>query len=363
MLSGPFLLLLAAAGALETDPGAGDTPVPALERAAPPTLAAGTFEGVLPCADCPGIRHRLTLSSDRTYHLQTEYLDRPHGVRDEIGSWASSPDGKTLVLEGSREGARYFAIAAADRLTQLDTRGDVIASPASHDLVRVAAPSPVEPRLALSGLFTYMADAALFEECRTRRRMPVATEGGYQALERAYLAERAAPGAAVRAHVEGRIVDRVNMEGPARPTLVVERFLELQPRETCPPRFAAVALEGTYWKLTELEGAPLAPDPARPAREAHLVFGRDPRRASGADGCNAMVGGYELEGTRLKFDQLAGTRMACPDLGNLDQLFRQALARTASLRLLGPALQLRDGAGVLLARFAAVPRPAGASRP
>ncbi len=30
---------------------------------------AGVYEGVLPCADCPGIQTRLTLSRDETYEL------------------------------------------------------------------------------------------------------------------------------------------------------------------------------------------------------------------------------------------------------------------------------------------------------
>jgi len=37
-------------------------------------------------------------------------------------------------------------------------------------------------------MFRYLADAAQFEECLTGRSYPVAMEGDYLALERAYLA-------------------------------------------------------------------------------------------------------------------------------------------------------------------------------
>ena len=37
---------------------------------------AGSYEGVLPCADCPGIRTRVTLSDNGRYEKQTQYLDR-----------------------------------------------------------------------------------------------------------------------------------------------------------------------------------------------------------------------------------------------------------------------------------------------
>ena len=33
---------------------------------------AGTYEGVLPCADCPGTKTRLTLNQDGSYRLVTQ---------------------------------------------------------------------------------------------------------------------------------------------------------------------------------------------------------------------------------------------------------------------------------------------------
>jgi uncharacterized lipoprotein YbaY/heat shock protein HslJ len=336
--------------------GAGTTVELRLERVPPPAAPSGTFEGLLPCADCPGIQHRLTLSADQTYHLRTEYQDRPDGVFDEIGSLAVTADGTTLVLEGGPAGARYFAIAGPDRLTQLDTKGDPIATAANLDLARVASPAPVEPRLALHGLFSSTVDAAVLEECRTRQKLPVAAEGEYPALESAYTANRPGPGQPVYAVVEGRIASRVPAKGAARPTVVVERFVELRPGASCPTRFAAASLESTYWRLVELEGAPLPPTERPQRREAHLMFGADPRRVIGADGCNGMVGEYEADDVRLKLDKLAGTKTACPDAGGRDQQFRQVLAKASGYRVLGPELQLRDKDGAVLARLVAVPR-------
>jgi copper homeostasis protein (lipoprotein) len=353
---GCFLLLLTLAAAPEENVITGAKPAPG------PAGPTGTFEGLLPCADCPGVQHRLTLSPDGSYHLRRKYQEKPNGTVDEVGSWALSSDGKVLALQGDRDGARYFSVASADRVTQLDTRGRPIPSAASLDLRRSASPAPIEPRLALEGLFRYMADAAIFEECRTRRKTPVAMEAAYLALEKAYTAKRDEAGQAVYAVVEGRIVERVNMEGPARPTLVVERFSELRPDETCPPRFANAPLGGTYWRLAELDGAPVPPEEKSPKREAHLVFAANPRRVAGADGCNALTGPYTLTGSKIGLGRLAGTLMACTETGDRDQRFRQALAKAASYRTLGPELQLLDAEGRLLARFEAVPRSKAVTR-
>ncbi len=322
----------------------------------PFTLAgeiAGSFAGVLPCADCPGIDYRVDLFSDGAYYLRPRYLEKPDGASDDVGSWVLSSDGSTLVLKGAREAPLYFAwVDDGRKLTKLDLEGRPIVSTQNHDLTRVADPAPFEPRLSLRGEFTYMADSPVFEECLTGRSLPVAMEADYVALERAYGEERAEPGQAILAGIEGRIVERVNMEGPKRPMLVVERFVGLFPEATCPDRFAARPLEGTYWKLTFLNGTPVVPRQRR--NEAHLLFGPEGRLA-GADGCNRMFGSYELEGNGIRFDKMGGTLMACPEPSR-DREFKGALDKAKTWRILGSLLELRGEKDDILAKFEAVPR-------
>jgi copper homeostasis protein (lipoprotein) len=332
---GRFLLFLLAAGA----PSQAETEI------------SGSFEGTLPCADCPGIVYRVDLFTDRAYYLRTRYLDRD-GIFDDIGSWALSSDGRTLVLKGGREAPLSFSWTDGGRaLTKLDLEGRPIESRGNHELTRVADPTPLEPRLTMRGMFTYMADTAVFEECLTRRRLPVAMEAEYISLERAYTENRAEPGQAIAANVEGRIVERVHVEGPARPMLVVERFLGLSPGERCGDPFATEPFESTYWKLTLLNGAAVVPVERRV--EAHLLFESEGRLA-GSDGCNRLFGSYSLEGEKIQFGRIGSTMMAC--LNTRDREFVEALGKSATWRVLGPHLELRSDDGVLLARFEAVPR-------
>ena len=46
---------------------------------------AGTYEGTLPAADCPGIKTVLTINADSTYQLKQDYIDRKDG-HDEAAS-------------------------------------------------------------------------------------------------------------------------------------------------------------------------------------------------------------------------------------------------------------------------------------
>ncbi|WZB61260.1 copper resistance protein NlpE [Achromobacter xylosoxidans] len=59
---------------------------------------AGSYEGVLPCADCPGIRTRVTLSDNGSYEKQTQYLDRQPQPEVVAGTFSWESDGSTIRL-------------------------------------------------------------------------------------------------------------------------------------------------------------------------------------------------------------------------------------------------------------------------
>ncbi len=86
----------------------------------------------------------------------------------------------------------------------------------------------------MRGMYFYMADAALFTECETGKSFPVAMEGANRVLEEAYLKARQNPGEALLVTLEGRIVERMPMEGPGPvPTLLPDKFLDISTSESC----------------------------------------------------------------------------------------------------------------------------------
>lgn len=317
-----------------------------------------TFVGVLPCADCEGIDYHLDIMPDGSYALRNRYLGKDvDRAYDDIGSWALSSDGITLALRGGREAPVYFSIENPQVLRKLDLTGRPIESDLDYDLRRRAAYEPVEPSVTMRGMFSYMADAAGFEECTTGRRLPVAMESGYPDLERAYLAAKGEPGQPVMALVEGAIALRPPMEGPSPvPTLVVGKFLRLEPGSTCPARFRTARLEDTEWKLVALGEEAVTPPQAGRAGAGLLLRAAD-KRAAGSDGCNRFMAGYELEADRISFSQAASTMMACVDGEEVARRYMQALSATARWRVLGRQLELYDADGRLLARLQSVEAP------
>jgi copper homeostasis protein (lipoprotein) len=110
--------------------------------------------------------------------------------------------------------------------------------------------------------------------------------------------------------------------------------------------------EGTYWKLTLLNGS--AVTPGRKSREAHLVF-QSEGRVAGYDGCNRLFGSYTREGDTIRFEKMGGTLVACLEAVR-DREFREALSKAAKCRIAGPRLELRSGEDEVLAQFEAVPK-------
>jgi copper homeostasis protein (lipoprotein) len=341
--------LLAVAGCSSAQTGEEvSTGAPQAERIALP----GSFEGVLPCADCEGIRYHLDLFEDEVFFLRVSYLGRgDDAVLDDVGSWTVASGGTTLALHGGRETHEMFRVVDTSTLRKLDLEGRDIESSLNYDLRRAAAFAPLELRLEMRGMYRYMADAASFEECLTGRRFPVAQEADNVALERAYREAATTPGDAILVSLDGRIAQRPAMEGDARVlSLVPERFIGVWPGESCGARMTTVELAGVDWKLTRL--GDMAVVVAEPRRQPSLTLAADGRIA-GFDGCNRLAGSYQVTGASITFSPLASTKMACLDGMEVERAFADALGRARSFRIVGTHLELMDADEALLARFEA----------
>ena len=322
-------------------------------QAAPLGALPASFIGELPCADCPGIRYHVNLFPDRVFFWRTTYIGRADNANfDDIGSWVVSSDRNTLILKGEREAPEIFAIKDRETLRKLDVEGREIESLLNYDLRRTKNIEPLEPRLAMRGMYRYFADAGLFTECLTRRKWPVAQEKDNAALESAYAKARLTPGEELLVNLEGQVAMRPKMEGQgAQLTLVVERFIGIWPGKTCSARFSSAPLENTYWKLTRLGGKPVSV--AAKQREPHFVLDNKTKRIAGSGGCNRFTGTYQQNGDRLTFGKMAMTFMACSEEMEIERDFVGVLEQVRSWRILGDHLELIDGSGALLARLEA----------
>jgi len=130
--------------------------IPPPERLTQPPVAipveGGTFayEGITPCADCPGIQTRLTLTnsitgaSGGTYELSLTYLERDVEPFVTQGEWdiergsATDPDATVIVLDPNmpEKSQRYLRVNDTT-IRQLDKEGNEIDTPLPMDLMLI----------------------------------------------------------------------------------------------------------------------------------------------------------------------------------------------------------------------------------
>lgn len=225
-------------------------------------------------------------------------------------------------------------------------------------LVRVNRPTvspPVAPPatlgMDLEGMFRYMADAAVFRDCRNDKTYPVSMEGAYIDVERAYLASGVEAGSEAMVRLTGRLLERPAMEGDRKVVkLVIDSFGEIVPGDECAPETHADLLN-TYWKLLEVDGRPVTAPEGR--KEAHVILTTEEARAHGNAGCNNFFGQYQVENDSLSFSGMGSTMMACPDGMDTEQAFLAALGNTNRYTISGLFLELYQD-DKLLARLEAI---------
>lgn len=337
----------------------------------------GSYVGILPCADCPGIEMRLDVFEDGVFYERSVYQERDARF-DSIGRWTLHGDMLELRYQPDQ---RRLLRPDDGWLTLLDTEGRPIESKLNYTLYRSSRLSPIEPTTTLEGHFTYFADSATLEDCATGRRMPVAMEGDYLRLEKAATRSGSTLDRPLPVTVEARIVERVNMEGPARPTVIVERVTQSGSPVSCKPASAPAEttpqadhgapardarnpgtvevppsplLAATHWRLERLGDAAVS---ARSGERAPFIIFTlgEASRISGSTGCNRLTGSVELAGDSMTLRGIATTRMACLEDQGIEQRFLSALESVRGWRIDANHLELRDAQGVPVARFKAVP--------
>lgn len=83
------------------------------------------------------------------------------------------------------------------------------------------------------GELVYFADSALFTDCASGKRWPVAMVGDFPSMQRSYMQWQSAPAAPLLLSFEGRLEVREAMEGPPREQMVVQRFSSVEPGNSC----------------------------------------------------------------------------------------------------------------------------------
>ena len=97
---------------------------------------AGTFAGILPCADCPGVETSLEVHADGSYALSE--TRRGEDAARSSGTWTIDADGTRLLLDPDSKEApdRRFELVSRDEVRALDADGAPLAGDGNTSLRR-----------------------------------------------------------------------------------------------------------------------------------------------------------------------------------------------------------------------------------
>ncbi len=83
----------------------------------------GVYRGMLPCADCEGIKTKITLNNDLTYVMETQYVGKDTKVNNTSGSFTWDKSGSNITLN-SNPSEQYKV--GENLLFRLDEKGNRI---------------------------------------------------------------------------------------------------------------------------------------------------------------------------------------------------------------------------------------------
>lgn len=84
---------------------------------------AGTYEGVLPCADCEGIKTTMTINKDNTFAAREIYIGKKDSVIESKGRFKWDEKGQIIAFSDKK---RHSYFVGENTLIHLDSNGDKI---------------------------------------------------------------------------------------------------------------------------------------------------------------------------------------------------------------------------------------------
>lgn len=97
-----------------------DTTMSALDL----TAVAGTYEGTLPAADCPGFKTVITINADSTYQMQQDAIDRKDGHDEASGILEVKNDNLLVLVRPSSGDRTYIKVKDGDSIVLTDSVGN-----------------------------------------------------------------------------------------------------------------------------------------------------------------------------------------------------------------------------------------------
>lgn len=116
----------------EKDSTVNETTIPTGDNSQTSLDWPGTYQGILPCADCPGIETTITLNDNETFSYSANYQERDTKLEDQ-GKFMWHDNGSTVHLMGKDINMKLKV--GENQLFSLDQDGKPIEGPLADSFI------------------------------------------------------------------------------------------------------------------------------------------------------------------------------------------------------------------------------------
>ncbi|HPE75736.1 MAG TPA: copper resistance protein NlpE N-terminal domain-containing protein [Draconibacterium sp.] len=92
----------------------------------------GTYQGILPCADCEGLKTQLVLNENLTYSLKTSYLGKEDNIFETKGTFSWDKSGSKITLDNFEK--QVYQVGE-NKLFHLDKSGSRITGDLANNYI------------------------------------------------------------------------------------------------------------------------------------------------------------------------------------------------------------------------------------
>lgn len=291
-------------------------------------MKATQWEGILPCADCSGIKYKLTLRDNQSYESSMTYEGKSVDPFVEDGNWSISSHG-LLILSSGANNLKKFLIQDKS-LRMLDQSGKIIQGPLAENYI--VYPKTIIPEgnwvdqstrginFAATGNEPFWSLEIIFD---TSIHFKIAD--GFEIITPFVDGENAADANVTRYRSgtdSGQLSVQISkrkcvnsMSGMESDYQVSVRFK--RPDSTIATYDGCGSYIGNYllndiWGLTGIGGVPLTTTELKngmPTLDLRMIT----KKIYGFGGCNRFIGNISVTDKTISFDQMATTMRTCPD--------------------------------------------------
>jgi heat shock protein HslJ len=102
----------------------------------------------------------------------------------------------------------------------------------------------------------------------------------------------------------------------------------------------------TYWKVLKIRDMSL--EDLRLNQDVYIQFRADSNKVRGFNGCNRVMGQYEVSKDQVMLSKMASSRRYCQDTSHIEQAYMDAISDAVRFKISGETMRLYNSQNKIL---------------